>query len=184
MKFEFEKSFFLSFLFLLDLNALKKFVVIFIFVLIHELTHVFIGKIFGLKTKKIVFGLFGMHAEIINFDLLERKKKFLILISGPLINFLIWFLCKNLFVRQINFFIWSINLLPIYPLDGGRIFILILKKFNKANIFFIKFNRVMILFLCLSGIIFKSLFLFLIGVYLFWLNKILLNKLLFELYFK
>ena len=75
MKFEFEKSFFLSFLFLLDLNALKKFVVIFIFVLIHELTHVFIGKIFGLKTKKIVFGLFGMHAEIINFDLSKSPSK-------------------------------------------------------------------------------------------------------------
>ena len=186
MKFEFEKSFFWILLFLLDINRFREFILIFIFLLIHELAHVLIGKLFGLQTERIICGLFGFRAKIINFDLLSEKRKFWILIAGPSINFLFWFLCEELLLRKINFFIGSINLLPIYPLDGGRIFILLLKKFfsNRYNKLFIKLNRIMILLMCIIGLLLKNLCWFLLAVYLFFLNRMLLDDLIFELYFK
>lgn len=185
MKFEFKKSFFLVLLFLLDMSRLKKFIIIFICLLIHEIAHILMGKLFGLRTKKIICGLFGFRAKILDFNLLSSRKKFWILIAGPSINFGLWLLCNNLTLKEINLFIGSINLLPIYPLDGGRIFILILKKFffNRANKLFMRLNKIMVFLICILGTIFQNLYLLSLGFYLFLINKILLDELIFELYF-
>lgn len=185
MKFEFEKSFFLVLLFLLDVKRLKKFIIIFFCLLTHEIAHVLMAKLFGLQTKKIICGLFGFRAKIIDFNLLNNKKKFLVLIAGPSVNFCFWLLCNDLVLKEINFFIGSINLLPIYPLDGGRILILILKKlfFNRANKLFMRLNKIIIFLICVAGIIFQNLCLLFLGFYLFLINKISSDDLIFELYF-
>ena len=56
-------------------------------------------------------------------------KKIIVAIAGPLTNFLIIFITSNLqlniikstLIMYTNFLIMIFNLLPIYPLDGGRI---------------------------------------------------------------
>lgn len=168
----------------------EHFFCVWIFVVIHELSHVLVAKFFGLQIEKIIFSLIGAKAVIKNFNLTIAWKKFWILIAGPFANLflaIIFFSQNNFFVGA-NFSLFIFNLLPIYPLDGGRILILILKKFSAGKKFFLKLNRFMIAILFLFGILqfilfFPNLSLLAIAIYLWRVNKLSAVNLIYELYF-
>ena len=58
-----------------------------------------------------------------------RNKKIMVALAGPVTNFIIILIAcnlnfnmvRNILIIYINFLIMIFNLLPIYPLDGGRI---------------------------------------------------------------
>lgn len=59
------------------------------------------------------------------------KTEMLVSLAGPVVNImllLISSIIKNPFLYAINLFMLIINLLPIYPLDGGRILSCVLKQ--------------------------------------------------------
>ena len=64
---------------------------------------------------------------------LEYKKEFLITIMGPIFQFIAYFLLLKIFnnnhlVKAYHYGILEFNLLPIYPLDGGKLCNIFLNK--------------------------------------------------------
>jgi len=97
-------------------------------ILIHELSHVFTAHLCGIHTERIDMTPFGGLAAMENAP--TPRKAFLIALAGPLANLLLAQLLLLLFkaypanfVKMLiiaNLGIGLFNLLPAYPLDGGR----------------------------------------------------------------
>lgn len=102
--------------------------------IIHELGHFITAKIFGIKVDKIYLYPFGGIAKFhipLNYPIL---KELIILINGPLAQELAKIILIKYFPRYENLIVvyhYSIlifNLLPIYPLDGGKLINLIISS--------------------------------------------------------
>lgn len=103
-------------------------------VLIHEFGHYVVAKILGYKLKKFSISPYGfvLKYEEKNFNYRDELK---IAMAGPVANFVsiliifgLWWLFPTIYFVTESFVVESlilalINLLPAYPLDGGRIFI-------------------------------------------------------------
>lgn len=114
----------------------------------------------------------------------SRSTKFLVSIAGPLTNFLlaiiIWFLPEFTLKETMiyaNLLVGVFNLLPIYPMDGGRMLEALLKKFYPGeqieNIINKTSNGTMILLTILAsiGILYvKNIAIFFAIVYLWWIR--------------
>jgi len=108
----------------------------FISILVHELGHALTAKHFG-KRVEIVLQAFGGYAAYSGSGQLSRKQSFLITAAGPGIQIVLGLLAlaivrsatvmnENIFyfvnVLAVISLIWAIlNLLPILPMDGGRL---------------------------------------------------------------
>ncbi len=103
-----------------------------IFALIHELAHMFTGILLKLKPKSLEIQPFGICVVFESFENTE-KNKIIIAIAGPLINIIIAVIVSfiNIKAKELiincNIVLAIFNLLPIYPLDGGRILKSIIK---------------------------------------------------------
>jgi Zn-dependent protease len=126
-------------------------VMLFVSVLLHELGHSIIALNYKIKVKQISLFLFGGVAEIAG-EPPKASAEFWIAIAGPLTSILlalIFFLLQSFFtgfiqifaflkyLAYINFVLALFNLIPGFPLDGGRIFRAIVwgitKDFHKAT---------------------------------------------------
>lgn len=122
--------------FFISIGRGKEFLFTFLFVSLHEMAHVITALLLGSKFSEILITPIGERAIIRNMELLAQRERFLILITGPLLNLTIGFLLKSLeqsnvwvpFLADLNLAIGFFNLLPIFPLDGGRILLLILEN--------------------------------------------------------
>lgn len=131
-------------------NQIEIYALIMIFALIHELAHMICGVLLGLKPNVLRIMPLGFSIEFeTNVEDYNKKivksnilaiKKIIIALAGPFINLIILIFGIIIGVEKnivyANFLILIFNLLPLYPLDGGRILINILKIFcgnRKAN---------------------------------------------------
>lgn len=111
-------------------------VTLFASVLLHELAHSYIAKKNGLPVRRIILFIFGGVSEI-EEEPKEASLEFKVALVGPLTSFatalILWFLQHPASVfgvlavapleygAYINLLLGGFNLLPAFPLDGGRI---------------------------------------------------------------
>lgn len=107
-------------------------------IILHELGHAYIAKKLGYKLKNMSFLPFG--AELNISQKFFKNHEILIAIAGPIVNILLilmglticWLFPISYFYLNdfvfTNFIIFIFNMLPIYPLDGGRILLGLLKR--------------------------------------------------------
>lgn len=124
------KIFFIICLYIITQN-IKIFAITFIFIFLHELGHLVTGITIGLKIKKINIHISGLSVEFENYGKQRNVNKIIVDIAGPLINIIsmiIAIIINQMEIAYINLLLATINLLPIYPLDGGRILKVILGR--------------------------------------------------------
>ena len=105
---------------------------IFLAVLIHELSHSLVAKKFGAKVREIVLFIFGGVASIEEMPK-EPKKEFAIAIAGPLASLILslFLFTPFRFLRLFGYFnliLAVFNLIPAFPMDGGRVLRSLLTK--------------------------------------------------------
>ena len=111
-----------------------------LWVILHELGHVATSKCFGTGIFSIELHLTGVKGDIQGVEDLSYGEKVLIYISGPLVNLtlfiVLFFISKYIdfqWIKEgmwINLGIGIFNMIPAYPLDGARIYeIIIGEKF-------------------------------------------------------
>ncbi len=114
------------------LNSQMTFFMSFGIVLIHELFHLLFAILLGVEIKSIVILPFGMTLRLAKDVIRYPKKEILIALAGPLANVVMIILGQCVYYKyanNLNFLLfmvvnWSvlfINLIPVPPLDGGRI---------------------------------------------------------------
>jgi stage IV sporulation protein FB len=113
----------------------------FIIIFIHELGHVIAMEYFSWRVTKIDILPFGGVAVTEEFDNKPLREELIVTLAGPLMNllfavllfilgFINGFNIENIKIFQhINLTLLCVNLLPIHPLDGGRIISLIYQAF-------------------------------------------------------
>ncbi len=135
-------------------HRLKIFLLFYVFAFLHECIHVLTSLTLKIKIEEILFLPVGVCAKYYYID--NKIKEIIIAFAGPLFSFLIGVLSKNLMIKSINFLIAFLNLIPIYPLDGGRIFRGILEiifGYRKGIIFCNYVSKMFLMFLSIGGII-------------------------------
>lgn len=139
MRFRIDLKIFIFLIIFYFTKQIEIYAMIMIFALIHELGHLLAGLLMGMKPEKIELMPFGVSISFkIKVEEYNKKikkgnkleiKKILVALAGPLTNFIIIIIAskihidlfKALIIIYTNFLIMIFNLLPIYPLDGGRI---------------------------------------------------------------
>ncbi|MDD2227503.1 MAG: site-2 protease family protein [Clostridia bacterium] len=108
-------------------------------VILHELAHAFIAKRLGYKINKVFLLPFGAQLSL-EQNFVDEKDEIYVALAGPLFNFILAFFCISLWWIEPEIFNYTkefvfanfvnglVNLLPCYPLDGGRIFVACLKR--------------------------------------------------------
>lgn len=134
-------SILLILIFSICFQLIDELIVLFSLCLIHEIGHVLMSKIFKCHLKKFTMSIFGFSAEISDVEYLKFYQQILIYLAGPLtyfVSFFFLFIFKeneiiNLYQYQkymeSNLTLALFNLIPLYPLDGGRIIDAIYKKY-------------------------------------------------------
>lgn len=146
-----------------------EFLIYFLILIIHDTGHILVSKLLKIRVHLIKIYPFGGIIEFNKKILIGNKEELLIACSGVLFQIIfeiinIFFL-KNEHISLINKYIIMTNILPISPLDGGKIFFVLLKYFtNFANALYLKniFNFVFIFILFIKQLIFQNINYFLI----------------------
>ena len=182
-------------------GQLKTYCIIMFFCFLHELGHIIVAKLFEMKVEKIEILPCGFSSSFFLCDSSELSKTFfmqklIIAMAGPIVSFLL--VLSAQYIDYMNFTIVTkqeivysnililiFNLLPLYPLDGGRILKNILSinlnEQDAENIINKVSSSTIIILTLVSSIAvyyFKNIAIFLTCIFLWsiiWKNKFNLN---------
>ena len=113
----------------------------------HECAHAFVARRYGFALDKLVLMPYG---AVLSGDIagIGKKQELAVLVAGPLANAVtalafvaLWWLFPETYpyteaAASVSFSLFLVNLLPAYPLDGGRILHLLLSPLGerRANV--------------------------------------------------
>ena len=139
MRFKIDLKIFIFILLFFLTKQIELYAIMMIFAFIHELGHLLAGILLGMRPKKLEIKPYGVsisfnltpkdyNKKIGKGNLLEVKK-IIVACAGPVTNLLCVLIFlnlnfnvfENMIIVYSNLLLLFFNLLPIYPLDGGRI---------------------------------------------------------------
>lgn len=109
-------SFFIMSLCLVLIGRGRELCVLVFSVTLHEAAHVLAAYMFGVKAEGISITPIGEVATIHGLERISFFGRMVVVLSGPMVNLVLYLL----FASKINLALFVLNLLPAYPLDGGR----------------------------------------------------------------
>ena len=143
------------------------FLIITILITIHELGHFLTAKYYNFDIDKIYLYPYGGISKF-NLEMnVSLKKELIVLIMGPIFQII----CYNIIIlipffsnyheiiKSIHYTILVFNLLPIYPLDGGKLLNIIINYF-----FSFKFSLRLVILISYLVVISLSLYFFKISL--------------------
>ena len=179
-------------------------------ILIHELGHTLAAKLFKIKVLKITIYPYGGQTKLEDYLNRDLHQEIFVASSGVILQFLFYLLICFLYQKgTIRTYVMDLftfynnqiilfNLLPIYPLDGGRILLTILYHFFS----YLKANTLIIIFSCINIFLIITIHLYIMnysnimvfGILLFYLlefykkrkylyHKFLLERYLYNIYY-
>lgn len=153
MKFEIDKKILIIIVIFIIIKRIDIYCIFLISITLHELAHYIFAKIIKANVNYIRLGPLGMSMDVAFIGKQNMIKKIVFYLAGPCSNFFIAFLFRDIYlnVAFLNLAIGIFNLLPIVPLDGGNIVLVILKR-----IFGVYFGNMIIL-------VFSKCFLFILS---------------------
>jgi Zn-dependent protease len=182
---------------------------LFISVLIHEFSHSLVAMFHGMKVESITLFFFGGVAGITDEDI-QPWHEFTMAIAGPLMSFalaglfyLVFFLTHSaasttmmflnaisFYLYQLNFILAVFNMIPGYPLDGGRAFRAMLhahyKDLKKATLLASKGGKAFAIVLIILGVLqiivgsLGGLWLIFLGVFLHFIANLSYQQVVFK----
>lgn len=132
-------SFLLLFLWFVFFKNILSFIIFFLVVCAHELGHYFVARKLGYRLNSFYIAPYGVNLNY-KEKIFSYKDEILIALAGPTVNIFLSILCVALWwifpqlYHNFHEFVFEsmilalVNLLPCYPLDGGRIFVGILSN--------------------------------------------------------
>ena len=112
--------------------------------LIHEFSHYFMAKSKGYMAQSIHIMPYGLKMS--DENVYEKNDEIVIAMIGPIVNIVLaligvtlWWYSPNLYFYLYdfvfsNFVLGAYNLVPIYPLDGGRVVLALFDKKHKKTV--------------------------------------------------
>ena len=149
----------------------EEFLIYLLVLCLHEFAHYFVAKRLGYTLNKIVFMPYGAGLGGKN-QIILAKHEIAIALAGPVLNLILvliticlWWIVPTLYAYSLDFVYSNLslgifNLLPVFPLDGGRVLVGFLSNKIKR----VKAYKLM----KITGIIFSVLFMCLFVVSVFY----------------
>lgn len=153
-------------------------------VVLHELGHALMAKRLGIRTRDITLYPFGGVAALL--DSVNAKQELLITIAGPLVNVLIVAVIALIMepnaiwasgfmhtpvgsLFSINVALAVFNILPAFPMDGGRILRSVLQLLNirSATAIAVRISQVLCIVLAGAAFVYSHPVLLIIATFVF-----------------
>lgn len=150
------------------IGAVISVVLIFASVLLHELGHTVAALAFGCRVRDITLTFIGGRATLLEMPR-DSWREFVVAVAGPLVSLALWLvpsyfvwtgivtegtlfnLLFFVFLPSVNRMLFLFNLIPAFPMDGGRIFRSILAGFiGKLRASFIAYRVGQVLAGCMA----------------------------------
>jgi Zn-dependent protease/predicted transcriptional regulator len=166
---------------------------LFFFVVFHELAHSVVARHYGIKVRKIILYPIGGVSEIEEIPD-NPAQEWRMAIAGPLTSLVLGFALLAVVVSTsqqtlslgavtsltgnfvfdlavVNILLGAFNLIPAFPMDGGRVFRAILAermKYSDATRYAVTLGRIFGLAMVIVGFIFPNYFLLiLVGIFVY-----------------
>jgi Zn-dependent protease/CBS domain-containing protein len=166
---------------------------LFVFVVFHELAHSVIARHYGIKVRKIILYPIGGVSEIEEIPD-NPSEEWRMAIAGPLTSLVLGFILLaigGIFFPQLfkiaifvsitgnflfdlatlNILLGVFNLIPAFPMDGGRVFRALLAermKYSDATRYAVNLGRIFGIAMVVVGFIFPNYFLLiLVGIFVY-----------------
>ncbi|HEY8890357.1 MAG TPA: M50 family metallopeptidase [Clostridium sp.] len=161
---------FIPYIILLIILGFKgQLIISFAFVIIHELMHYLVARILGFSGFDIEILPIGAVLKVKDLDEASAKEDLIISLAGPLFNLLLAAIFYFLFIVfkspylqlmcNSNLAIGIFNLIPAFPLDGGRV----LRDILSIKTIYRKANEISVMISMILGSIF--MFIYFVSVY-------------------
>lgn len=144
-------------------------------IFIHEVGHFLTAKFCGWETERIELYPYGGISKFSGFVNVPLKEEFLVLMMGPVAQilgfYMFCFLLPSKWVSTLytyHIFLLRFNLLPIYPLDGGRFLNLFFCRFLSfyKSFYVSEWISLIVLFFIFFYILFYHSFFFIMVLFL------------------